>query len=60
MIAVAVWIPLLSDGFSDPGFAVVLFGLLGALGLGWLLTGAVAQGILVARSNQYDQSPTTQ
>jgi hypothetical protein len=57
LIAVAAWLPLLSDGFSDPGFVVVLFGLLGSLGLGLLLTGAVAQGILVARSNQRDQSP---
>ncbi len=58
LIAVAAWIPLLSDGFSDPGFVVVLFGLLGSLGLGLLLTGAIAQGILVARSNQHGQPPT--
>lgn len=57
LIAVAAWIPLLSDGFSDPGFVIVLFGLLGGLGLGWLLTGAIAQGILVARANQHDQQP---
>jgi hypothetical protein len=58
LIALAAWIPLLSDGFSDPGFVVVLFGLLGSLGFGWLLTGAIAQGILVARSNEHGQPPT--
>jgi biotin transporter BioY len=50
LLAVAAWIPVLSDGFSDPAIAAPFFGFLAGLGLASLLTGGVAQGILLARS----------
>lgn len=58
LLTVAAWIPVLSDGFSDPSIAAPFCGFLASLGLGALLTGGVAQGILLARYEARRQSTT--
>lgn len=56
LLSLAAWIPVLSDGFSDPSIAAPFCGFVASLGLGALVTGGVARGILLARSDERRES----